>query len=1089
MKNRNLLTTFIVLFFFLFVLSFKANSQNIGINSTGATPNSSAMLDIDVSAMASKKGLLIPRITAAQKTAMNPLPAAAQGLLIYQTDGVQGFYYNTSTTTTPNWNYINPSSGGWATSGNSGTTAGTNFLGTTDAQSLDFRTNDILRARITTKGQIETFNTLFSVWIGDGAGSNITTGSNNTFVGYHAGIVNTTGYNNTAIGCLSLQKCISGTYNTGVGMYSLYNLTTGSYNVAIGDAAGSATNGTGNIFLGTAAGDNMLSGNNNIIIGDHIDAQNSTANNQLNIGNIIFGNGLDGTMTTVSSGNIGIGKNNPQYRFEILKNTTTSHDRALNIEFNSNAATTTAPLHSDSSAALFIRTRGTSTGDVYSGYFNTTSNSTGYSAGLINYVSGTGTGSKIGVAEMIFGNGDKAGFSANISGTGTSHYGAYYDVSGASTNYGLYAKVDGVNDYGVFIEGNPRYSAYLSGGVCYVKDIVSVGYNGGAFNNTYTLDINGKSNFTNALFFNGVAGTSGNILQSNGSTNPPSWVSLAAIGMFWEQDANGDIFNNNSWGKVDVTSPNTKNTTDVFLNLFRIKSNDLVNPLAIQMGIKTDISSANRYGAIEVDDGGTAKNLILQPNSGNVGIGTVSPATTLHVVGNTRITSLSGSGNRMVRTDANGTLTAYAAGTASQVLLGTGVWGSVPGGGNNWSVSGNAGINPATNYIGTSDLNDLVFKTNSTEWIRILSGGNVGIGTTTPTEKLDVAGKTKTQQFQLTTGATNGYVLTSDGSGNATWQASPTVTSWNLNGNSGTSALTNYIGTSDANDLVIKTNATEWVRVLSNGKVGIGTSTPTEKFQVTQTSEANKNAIYCFANQTSNGSDYQNTAITGFGQGNGISGASGWGYGFGIKGIGSVNSYGAVGVFAGLGTSVPLLTPSNLYYALYADASSTSGITKYAGVFMNGNVGIGTTTPSYQLQLSTDNAAKPSTNTWTIASDERLKKDITSFTDGLNVILQINPVKYKYNGKAGMPIDQENIGILAQEIQKVAPYTVGIFKYTESNSTDRNIPKNETEYLSFNSHALTFVTINAIKEQQKQIDELQKTVENQQRLIEQLLNK
>ncbi len=50
--------------------------------------------------------------------------------------------------------------------------------------------------------------------------------------------------------------------------------------------------------------------------------------------------------------------------------------------------------------------------------------------------------------------------------------------------------------------------------------------------------------------------------------------------------------------------------------------------------------------------------------------------------------------------------------------------------------------------------------------------GYVGIGTETPDSLLTVNGKTKTTQFQMTSGATNGYVLTSDGSGNATWQLS-----------------------------------------------------------------------------------------------------------------------------------------------------------------------------------------------------------------------------------------------------------------------------------------------------------------------------
>jgi hypothetical protein len=50
--------------------------------------------------------------------------------------------------------------------------------------------------------------------------------------------------------------------------------------------------------------------------------------------------------------------------------------------------------------------------------------------------------------------------------------------------------------------------------------------------------------------------------------------------------------------------------------------------------------------------------------------------------------------------------------------------------------------------------------------------GYVGIGTETPDTLLTVNGKTKTTDFQMTNGATNGYVLTSDGSGNATWQVS-----------------------------------------------------------------------------------------------------------------------------------------------------------------------------------------------------------------------------------------------------------------------------------------------------------------------------
>jgi hypothetical protein len=52
----------------------------------------------------------------------------------------------------------------------------------------------------------------------------------------------------------------------------------------------------------------------------------------------------------------------------------------------------------------------------------------------------------------------------------------------------------------------------------------------------------------------------------------------------------------------------------------------------------------------------------------------------------------------------------------------------------------------------------------------------LGIGTTTPTEKLEVLGTIKMTGFQLTTGAHESYILTSDASGFGTWQPAPTGT-------------------------------------------------------------------------------------------------------------------------------------------------------------------------------------------------------------------------------------------------------------------------------------------------------------------------
>lgn len=132
---------------------------------------------------------------------------------------------------------------------------------------------------------------------------------------------------------------------------------------------------------------------------------------------------------------------------------------------------------------------------------------------------------------------------------------------------------------------------------------------------------------------------------------------------------------------------------------------------------------------------------------------------------------------------------------------------------------------------------------------------------------------------------------------------------------------------------------------------------------------------------------------------------------------------------------------------------------KYFSInFTAGEVGIGTTSPTHQLQLSVDDAAKPSTNTWTIVSDIRVKEDTSTFTDGLNVIKQIHPVNYTYNGKAGLP-KVPGIGVIAQEIQPIAPYTIKPFMAL-LDSTDTV----QTELLGFNSGPLLFVVINAIKQ-------------------------
>jgi len=134
-------------------------------------------------------------------------------------------------------------------------------------------------------------------------------------------------------------------------------------------------------------------------------------------------------------------------------------------------------------------------------------------------------------------------------------------------------------------------------------------------------------------------------------------------------------------------------------------------------------------------------------------------------------------------------------------------------------------------------------------------------------------------------------------------------------------------------------------------------------------------------------------------------------------------------------------------------------------------VGIGKVTPNYLLELGKDDAAKPGTNVWTITSDIRLKKDIVPFTEGLDIIDQIDPVRFRYNGKAEMPTDKEYVGIIAQEIQKIAPYMIGETVHEDTTGAKET-------YLDYNGNAMTYLLINSVKELKAQNEALQEEIRN-----------
>jgi len=140
-------------------------------------------------------------------------------------------------------------------------------------------------------------------------------------------------------------------------------------------------------------------------------------------------------------------------------------------------------------------------------------------------------------------------------------------------------------------------------------------------------------------------------------------------------------------------------------------------------------------------------------------------------------------------------------------------------------------------------------------------------------------------------------------------------------------------------------------------------------------------------------------------------------------------------------------------------------------VLYNGNVGIGDTNPAFQLTLTTDSAGKPSTSTWTVVSDERIKENVRPYEKGLSEILKVETKLFDYNGKAKYPKLKDNVGVIAQEIKDIFPETVSTFE-EKLNEDDEK----ETELLKFDSHALTFALINSVKELSAKVNELQEEI-------------
>jgi len=137
-----------------------------------------------------------------------------------------------------------------------------------------------------------------------------------------------------------------------------------------------------------------------------------------------------------------------------------------------------------------------------------------------------------------------------------------------------------------------------------------------------------------------------------------------------------------------------------------------------------------------------------------------------------------------------------------------------------------------------------------------------------------------------------------------------------------------------------------------------------------------------------------------------------------------------------------------------------------------GNIGIGTTTPSYTLHV---NGSVAGTSAYNNLSDARLKKDVTNINNGLDKVMQLRPVTFNWKQEEYQDKnfdDRNHIGFIAQEVEEIVPQVV--------TTADDEM---QTKSIAYSD--LIPVLTKAIQEQQKEIDELKAEIQAIKSMLEQ----
>lgn len=870
--------------------------------------------------------------------------------------------------------------------------------------------------------------------IGYQAGLNNTTGDLNTFLGYNAGTANTTGSNNTLLGYNAGLSNVTGNSITAIGAYTDEHDTIGG-GVYVGYlTAFTNVTGTSNVYVGNRAG-RYANSSNGTFIGDYAGTQNTSGAGNTFIGKDAGYNNTSGGDNTVIGYGAGSGN-------------VTGSRLVLLGEYAGKSITTNNDLIAIGNYAGNSNTGGNS---IYLGYLSGFNNVTGTGNIFIGNSAGRyETGSNKFIVDnqnRTDMNGDETGallngtFNATPSlqtltvngkvGISTTTPAAFLHVLGTTEQLRLGYNAANYASFTVGTDGaltiTPTNSATTT-----VSSGLVVGGNANFANGTVTapsLSFTGDTD--TGLYWIGsnnlgvtVSGTKILDISPTAVYNSTGVSGLDATDYFQFYDNNRIAFYSN--GGVVAQMKNAGFEVNNFLSLnttvpmtFTSYDNDASDAVAFKYTASTPLTTAGGKLA-QWFNGTTSTAYIDYLGSFNAGAGTAS-------------------------------LPAYSfAGDPD-----TGIW-----------RNGTNAIGFVTGGItrGDLDANGLNFDVfrpyNNTS---VTLKGRFADGATAVATILDNVVALTTAGGKITSFRTNGsekaYVDYLGGFFASTGTVSIPAYGFVTDTDTG-------IYWPSADNLALTTSGTERMRIDSSGNVGIGTTAPASKLDITS-SATDTNMLRFSASSTQYASlglgnasvPVLKASFSGTGGNGGYLDVLQAHTNYGLL-VHNGSNWGGVGVDASGNTQFSTNVSSTDF--IFYGRNFNDTLMRIKGT---GNVGIGTSTPAYKFQVYVDASNEghvAADGTWGTSSDERLKKNILTLNGGLEKTLALRPVVYDPNTLPEGSATGTMLGFIAQEVQKILPQVV------DTNPL--------TGFMSISYAKFTPILVSAIQDQQAQINKFVKFI-------------